>query len=101
MRRILVAAGVLLALCARAEMLSKVVALRYDAARSTTPLDRVSTQGKTPRGFAIDPSGRFLIAANQNSGTVVVCRIDQDTGALTPTGVVVQVPSPVSVVFAG
>ena len=64
-----------------------------------TPLDRVSTQGKTPRSFAIDPSGRFLIAANQNSGTLVVFRIDQETGGLTPTGSVVQVPSPVSVVF--
>jgi len=139
---------------ALSEMLSNVVALRYDAARGTmaalqtvstlpegfsgensgaeiaahpgskflyasnrghdsiagfrihpadgtlTALDRVSTQGKTPRGFAIDPTGRFLIAANQNSGTVVVFRIDQETGALTATGTTLQVPSPVSLVFA-
>jgi 6-phosphogluconolactonase len=72
-----------------------------DAAKGTlTSAGRVSTQGKTPRGFAIDPSGRFLVAANQNSGTLVTFRIDQATGGLTPTGTAVQVPSAVCVVFA-
>lgn len=71
-----------------------------DAAKGTlTPVDGISTQGKTPRGFAIDPSGRFLVAANQNSSTLVVFRIDQATGALTPARTTVQVPTPVSVVF--
>ena len=74
---------------------------RIDAAKGTlTAVDRVSTQGKTPRGFAIDPTGRFLVAANQSSGTLVVFRIDQKTGGLTPAGTTVQVPSPVSVVFS-
>jgi 6-phosphogluconolactonase len=74
---------------------------RIDAAKGTlTSAGRVSTQGKTPRGFAIDPAGRFLVAGNQNSGTVVVFRIDQQTGGLTPTGTVLQVGSPVSVVFS-
>jgi 6-phosphogluconolactonase len=61
---------------------------------------RASTQGKTPRGFAIDPSGRFLVAANQNSSTLVLFRIDQQTGGLTPAGTPVQVPFPVSIVFS-
>jgi 6-phosphogluconolactonase len=74
---------------------------RIDAAKGTlTSAGRVSTQGKTPRGFAIDPSGRFLAAGNQNSGSVVVFRIDQATGGLTPTGTTLQVPFPVNVVFA-
>jgi 6-phosphogluconolactonase len=78
-----------------------IAAFRIDAANGTlTPIGHVSTQGKTPRNFAIDPSGRFLIAANQNSGTAVVFRIDQETGGLTPSGSVLQVPSPVSIVFA-
>jgi 6-phosphogluconolactonase len=77
-----------------------IAAFRIDEAKGTlTSLDRVSTQGKTPRGFEIDPSGRFLVAANQNSGTLVVFRIDQRTGELTSTGTVVQVGSPVCVVF--
>jgi 6-phosphogluconolactonase len=74
---------------------------RIDAGKGTlTSAGRVSTQGKTPRGFGIDPSGRFLVAGNQNSGTVVVFRIDQQTGGLTPTGTVLQVGSPVNVVFS-
>lgn len=72
-----------------------------DAAKGTlTFIDRVSAQGKTPRNFVIDPTGAFLLAANQDSGSAVEFRIDQKTGRLTTTGNVVQVPSPVSVVFA-
>jgi 6-phosphogluconolactonase len=78
-----------------------VAIFRVDATKGTlTSAGRVSTQGKTPRGFAIDPSGRFLVAGNQNSGTVVVFRIDQQTGGLTPTGTVLQLGSPVNVVFS-
>ena len=61
---------------------------------------RVSTQGKTPRNFAIDPTGAFLLAANQDSGSIVVFRIDQATGALTPTGDTLNAASPVCIVFA-
>jgi 6-phosphogluconolactonase len=64
-----------------------------------TPIEYVSTQGKTPRNFGIDPTGSYLIAANQNSNTLVVFRIDQKTGRLTPTGQKVDVHAPVCVVF--
>ncbi|SHN29939.1 lactonase family protein [Rhizobacter sp. OV335] len=37
---------------------------------------------KTPRGFAIDSSGRFLIAAGQESHSLSVHAIDPRTGAL-------------------
>ncbi len=60
----------------------------------------VATQGKTPRNFAIDPTGRYLFVANQDSNSIVVFRIDQKTGNLTATGTVLDVPSPVCVVFA-
>lgn len=64
-----------------------------------TPIDYVSTQGKTPRSFEIDPTGKFLLAENQASDTIVVFRIDQETGKLTPTGKTIHVPSPVCVKF--
>jgi 6-phosphogluconolactonase len=59
----------------------------------------VPTGGKTPRNFAIDPSGRYLLAANQKSDSVVVFRIDPDTGRLTPAGSTVEVGAPVCLVF--
>jgi len=64
-----------------------------------TLIDNVSTQGKIPRNFGIDPSGNFLLAANQDSDTVVVFRIDKKTGRLTPTGQSVEVPAPMCVKF--
>jgi 6-phosphogluconolactonase len=65
-----------------------------------TPVERISTQGKTPRGFGIDPSGSYLIAANQDSDSLVVFLIDPKTGRLTPTGQKLEVGSPVDVEFA-
>jgi 6-phosphogluconolactonase len=58
-----------------------------------------STKGKTPRHFAIDPTGTFLIAANEDSNNIVVFKIDPATGGLTPTGQTVEVPSPVCITF--
>ena len=57
------------------------------------------TQGEIPRNFGLDPSGTFLVAANQKSGNVAVLRIDPKTGALSPTGQGVEVPNPVCVRF--
>ena len=60
----------------------------------------IGTGGKTPRSFAIDPTGRYLFAANQNSDSVVVFRIDRTIGGPRATGNVLEIPSPVCVVFA-
>jgi len=59
----------------------------------------VPTGGKEPRHFAIDPSGNYLLAENQLSNNIVVFRINPATGGLTPTGQVVEVPSPVDLTF--
>jgi 6-phosphogluconolactonase len=65
-----------------------------------TSLGHQSTLGKTPRNFGIDPSGHYLLAANQDSNNIVVFRVDEKTGMLSPTGQTVEVPSPVSILFA-
>jgi 6-phosphogluconolactonase len=62
-------------------------------------VEHVSTEGKWPRNFAIDPAGRFLLVANQHTDNVVVFRIDAQTGRLTPTGVNEQIPVPVCLQF--
>jgi len=64
-----------------------------------TFVDRVSTQGKAPRGFGINPTGQWLLAANQDTDNVIVFRIDQNTGKLTSTGTNLHVPTPVCIVF--
>ncbi|MBU4366673.1 MAG: lactonase family protein [Verrucomicrobia bacterium] len=59
----------------------------------------VSTQGRNPRNFAIDPAGNFLLVANQDSHTLVTFKIDPAMGLLSPTTQTIQVPSPVCVLF--
>ena len=54
---------------------------------------------KTPRNFAIEPTGKYMLVANQSGGNVIVFRIDQATGELTPTEASTKVASPVCVRF--
>ena len=69
------------------------------AAGALSLVEYEPTRGQTPRNFAIDPTGRWLIAANQRSGTLAVFTIDQNTGALTPSGQLSPVGAPVCVLF--
>ncbi|MBW7839122.1 MAG: beta-propeller fold lactonase family protein, partial [Chitinophagaceae bacterium] len=54
--------------------------------------------GTGPRDFNIDPSGKFLIVANQKSNNIVVFRIDKKSGSLTQKHEI-AVPIPVSINF--
>ena len=47
---------------------------------STTPTE------KQPRGFAIDPAGRFVVVSGEKSDTISSYAIDAETGALNPVG---------------
>jgi len=79
---------------------NSIAVFTIDAEKGTlTPVEYTSTQGKTPRSFEIDPTGRLLFAANQKSNNIVVFEIDQTTGRLTPTGQTLDVASPVCVKF--
>ena len=54
---------------------------------------------KTPRNFAIEPTGQFMLVANQSGGNVIVFRINPSTGQLTATESSVKVADPVCVRF--
>ena len=64
-----------------------------------TAVGHTPSGGKIPRNFRIDPTGNFLLAAHQNSDNIVLFRIDQNNGKLTPTGKQVMVGAPVSIRF--
>jgi 3-carboxymuconate cyclase len=51
--------------------------------------------GKTPRNFIIDPTGRYLLVANQESNNVVIFRRNIKTGLLVATGKQLSIPKPV------
>lgn len=63
-------------------------------------LGHVSTGGRTPRGFNVDPSGTWLLAANEQSDSVYSFRIDGAGGMPVPTGASIEVPRPTCVAFA-
>ncbi|MCX6924560.1 MAG: beta-propeller fold lactonase family protein, partial [Verrucomicrobia bacterium] len=69
------------------------------ASGKLTCLEHQSTQGKFPRHFAIDPTGQWLLAENQNSDSVVVFRVNAKTGRLISTGQSVSIGAPVCAVF--
>jgi len=62
---------------------STLAAFRVDTTGHLTPIGHVAAQTQ-PRGFAITPSGRWLVVAGQLSHRVGVHALDPDTGALTP-----------------
>jgi 6-phosphogluconolactonase len=62
-------------------------------------IEHVSTQGNWPRNFVLDPYNSILLVANQRSDNVVSFTVDRETGRLTPTGIVEQIPSPVCLKF--
>jgi 6-phosphogluconolactonase (cycloisomerase 2 family) len=53
-----------------------------------------STLGTHPRNFIIDPTGRFLLVANQHTNNIVVFKRDANSGLITPAGIEISVPRP-------
>ncbi len=64
-----------------------------------TPVQASPTGGIMPRSFTIDPSGKYLLAANQISNNVVIYAIDAATGKLSKTGKEIAVDTPVCLKF--
>jgi 6-phosphogluconolactonase len=60
-------------------------------------LGHQSTMGLVPRNFNFDPSGNFLLVANQKSDNIVIFSRDKKTGLLTYTGKQIEVPNPVCI----
>jgi 6-phosphogluconolactonase len=63
------------------------------------PLSVVSSLGKGPRNFVIDPTGKFLLVAHQYSNDIVVFKRDLSSGAISDTGKRLELCSPVCLVF--
>lgn len=62
-------------------------------------IDHHSTMGNTPRNFTLDPTGHFLLVANQLSDNIVVFKRDSVTGLLETTGIEIKVTTPTCVIM--
>lgn len=78
---------------------NSIAVFSLDSEGKLSLVENESTRGKTPRNFGIDPTGHWLIAANQDSDTLAIFRIIASTGALEPLGDTVSAPKPVCVKF--
>jgi len=74
----------------------------FSVAESTGALSLVqvvSTGGDWPRNFSLDPTGRWVLVANQRSNSIIVFGRDEESGKLTPTRQRIALPSPVCLRF--
>jgi len=56
----------------------------------------IHTEGQTPRDFFVGPNGKYVLAMNQDSGTIV--RFATGEGGLTSTGESFPLPAPVTMI---
>jgi 6-phosphogluconolactonase len=76
------------------------VVFRIDAASGAlTFVQRIASGGKNPRDFTLDPSENWLLAANQDTQSVVVFARDPHDGRLKLTERSYHVGAPVAVLF--
>lgn len=76
-----------------------IVAFAVASDGTLTLIGHYPSQGKHPRNFGIDPTGRVLIVANRDSDNLVPFLIDPASGKLTPTGQTYTLSMPVCVRF--
>ena len=77
-----------------------IVCFRVDAGSGElTYQSHLSSNGHEPRIFALDPSGRFIVAVHQKSRNAVVYQLDAQTGNLSHTGYEAALDMPVHVLF--
>lgn len=62
-------------------------------------IETVSTLGKGPRNFTIDPSGKYLLVGHQYTNDIVIFNRNKNTGKLTDSGKRIDVGAPVCLVF--
>lgn len=76
-----------------------IVVLKFDpASGALTFVQRMADGIKTPRNYAIDPSGKWLVCGNLTANTANVYRIESGTGRLALAGTI-DVPQPLCIRF--
>jgi 6-phosphogluconolactonase len=62
-------------------------------------VQRIPCGGLTPWSFSLHRSGRWLLVANEASGSVGLFGVDPRSGRLTDTGTSIPVPNPACITF--
>lgn len=78
---------------------NNITVFRVHANGKLDMVQQISTMGESPRNFTIDPTGNYVLVANQNSNNIVIFKRDKVTGILQDTGKKIEVCQPVCLVF--
>ncbi|RZK41441.1 MAG: lactonase family protein [Pedobacter sp.] len=70
-----------------------------DSKGKLTFIESMSTLGKGPRNFSIDPSGKYILIAHQYTDEIVIFNRNTKNGTLSDSGKRINVGSPVCLVF--
>ena len=62
-------------------------------------VQRISSGGKTPRHFTLDPTNQWLLCGNQDSAAITIFRRDPITGKLSGPTQSVPIDSPLYTLF--
>ncbi len=79
---------------------NNIAIFRVDQNKGTlTAIGYEPTKGEGPRNFSIDPTGNYLLVANQLTSTVEIFKRDKNSGLLKHTGNSLSIPNPVCLKF--
>lgn len=79
---------------------NEIVVYKVDATTGKLSLsNHFSAGGIEPRAFAFDKTGQYMLVANVFSNNIVELHRDAATGALTATGVTLQIGTPTDIKF--
>ncbi|QRO00222.1 lactonase family protein [Archangium violaceum] len=77
-----------------------IVVHAIDSSGRLTYVEHVPTRGRWPRHFTLEPTGRYLLVANQRTHDIFCFQRDLETGRLTPVGEALKIPAPVCLLVA-
>ncbi len=75
-----------------------VVFKRNSVDGTLTQIQNIDVEGEWPRNFTIDPTGKFLLVANQHSNNISIFKINPESGILSYLSSA-KTPSPVCLLF--
>lgn len=78
---------------------NSITALKVETGGKLNVLDHFSTEGETPRNFALSPSGDHLYVANQDSNSIVHFEVNETTGDLMQRSAPYEIKTPVCLKF--
>jgi 6-phosphogluconolactonase len=79
---------------------NNIALFRVDPVKGTLTFQgNTPSGGPHPRYFGLDPTGTWLVTANDDTNNMLFFRLDPTTGKLTASGKTVEIASPVCVKF--